>query len=174
MYSYTLDDAHKVWLDGHLIPQTPAKITYEYPDKTETIRLANHTNLTIPRMDEPIKISFEFKVTTDMYPWTWDPSEEPTLFSTREHWTDYLWTVKQDREPIMFDVQRKNFDLNVSMKVLLTDWHFVEDAEDHSDWTISVNLIEYFGQMNQEVDTTLEHHLILNRGYRGWASKRGR
>ena len=167
---YSLEGAHKVWLDGELIPQTPAKITYEYPDNTEIIRLANEGNFTVAKYDSPIKISFEFKATYDEYPFTWGYSDGADPI--RESWTDKLWYIKVNRKPIRFDVQRKISTINVSMKVLLTDWNFVEDAEDRSDLTISVNLIEYCPQMNLETDASVEHHLIQNREARGWAAKR--
>lgn len=165
---YSLKGAHKVWLDGELIPQTPEKITYEYPDNTEIIRLANESNFTVAKLDSPIKISFEFKCTYNEYPWTWGYSQGADPI--RESWTDKLWYIKVNRKPIRFEVQRSISTINVSMKVLLTDWSFVEDANDNSDLTISVNLIEYFPQNNLETDATVEHHLILNRTARGWAT----
>lgn len=172
-HNFTLTNAHEVYLDGRLIPQTPSKITYEYPDQTETIRLANQGNLTIPRWDAPIKVSFDFVCTTGKYPFTWDTDYE------RKRWTDYLWQIKQDRRPINFAIWRykenenEGGTFNVSMKVLLTDWSFVEDAEQDSDFIISVTLMEYFSQNNLEINEDVQHHLIQNRRNRGWA-ERGR
>lgn len=163
--TYARKGAHRFYLGDRLLPQTPAKITVEYPDNTETIRIASDTNLTIPHHDSPIKISFDFELTTRNYPWTWDVSEHFI-------WTDKLWEWKQKKEPINFLMVREEaFD--IAMKVLLTDWSFVEDAENESDITVSVTLIEYFPQTNVEINTDIEHHLIKNRNNRGWMSGRG-
>lgn len=167
---YSLEDAHKVWLNDRMIPQTPEKITYEYPDNTEIHRLANEGNFTVPKLDSPIKISFDFKITYQEYPWTWDT--HTTGVAQREYWTNLLWYIKLYKRPVRFEVLRKISSINVSMMVLLTDWSFVEDANDNSDITISVNLIEYCPQLNLETDATVEHHLIQNRIARGWAAKR--
>lgn len=168
--TYNLSDAHEVYLDGRLLPQTPSKITYEYQDETEVVRLANQGNFTIPKWDSPIKISFDFVCTTEKYPFTWDVNYD------RKRWTDYLYTIKTERRPIKFAVWRyhdgnnQSGTFNVGMTVLLTDWSFVEDAEQDSDFIISVTLIEYFPQRNLEIDEDIQHHLIQNRRARGWTS----
>lgn len=168
----TLGDAYLVYLDTHLFPQTPAKITYEYPDNTETIRLGNQHNLTLPRKDSPIKISFETVLTKKKYPYTWGLSNGAP--EVRESWTNYLWELKQARVPVWFEVRRNDSPMNVCMRVLLTDWSWYEDAEQDDDVVLTINLIEYCEQHNQEIDASLEHHLIANRVNRGWAARRGR
>lgn len=171
---FNLTDAHEVYLDGTLLPQTPSKITYEYIDQTETIRLANQGNFTIPRKDAPMKISFDFVCSTEKYPFTWDVDYD------RKRWTDWLWQIKQDCRPIFFAIYRYHEGgngsgtFNVGMKVLLTDWSFVEDAEQDSDFIISVTLLEYCPQTNLEVNEDVQHHLIQNRRVRGWAESGGR
>lgn len=165
---------HEVYLDGKRLPQTPSKITYEYVDQTETIRLANEGNLTLPRMDAPMKISFDFVCTSEKYPFTHEVGYD------RKRWTDFLWQIKNDRRPIDFEVVRHHWadkesgTFDVSMKVLLTDWQFNEDAEQDDDFTISVTLLEYFEQRNLEIDHDVQHHLIQNRKIRGWATSGGR
>lgn len=173
-YTQELKGVHEVYLDSKLIPQTPEKIEYEYVDQTEVIRLANQGNLTIPRKDAPMKITFEFVCTTEKYPFTW------TVDYDRKRWTDYLWEIKSNCKPIDFEVIRhhesgnQSGTFNVSIKVLLTDWHFVEDASQDSDFIISVTLLEYFEQRNLEIDHDVQHHLIQNRNVRGWATSGGR
>ena len=168
--TYNLTDAHEVYIDGILLPQTPSKITYEYPDETEVVRLANQENYTIPKHDSPIKISFDFVCSTEKYPFTWDTDYD------RKRWTDYLWTIKQERRPVNFAVWRyhdsknQSGTFNVAMKMLVTDWSFVEDAEQDSDFIISITLLQYFEQRNLEIDTDIQHHLIANRRARGWAA----
>lgn len=188
MSSFNLNGAYKIYIGGQLLPQTPAKITYEHDDQTEVIRLANQKNLTIPRLEAPLKISFEFKLTYDSYPWTWINNVSSNI---RIGWLDYLQGIKNDRKPIDFWVIRdennddfayipegeERLDMdpkpNLTMKVLLTDWSFVEDAEDNSDFTVNVTFLEYCPQKNQEIIADLEHHLILNRQARGWKTRRG-
>lgn len=174
LISQELKGAHEVYLDGKRLPQTPEKIEYEYVDQTEVIRLANQGNLTLPRKDAPMKITFDFVCTTEKYPFTWSVGFD------RKRWTDYLMQIKSDCRPIDFEVIRnhesgnESATFNLSMKVLLTDWHFVEDAEQDSDFIISVTLLEYFEQRNLEIDADIQHHLIQNRKVRGWATKGGR
>lgn len=156
-----LTDAHKVWLDGHLIPQTPEKITFNHEDRTEVITLANGDSLTIGRKDGPITIQFDFKDTYDCYPWTFAEAERLT-------WSDTLWRWKQQQYPFPLDIERFYNPIDVHMTVLLTDWSYVEDANDMNDFTYSITLMEYRPQRNQELDTDINHHLIHNRLTSGW------
>lgn len=166
-----LRGVYEIYLDDRLIPQTPSKITWEYPDENETIRLANQGNLTIPRTDSPIKISFDMVCTSETYPFTYD------VTYVRKKWTDFLWEIKSQRKPVNFEVVRKgNYTISrpgdgifsVSMKVLIADWSFVEDAEQNDDFIISITLLQYFEQKNLEINSDVQHHLIQNRRARGW------
>lgn len=165
---------HEVYLDGKRLPQTPAKITYEYADQTEVIRLANEGNLTLPRKEAPLKISFDFVCTSEYYPYT------HIVGYARKRWTDFLWSIKQEKRPVDFEVVRHHSGkkdsatFDVSMRVLVTDWQFNEDAEQDDDFTISITLMEYFEQRNLEIDHDVQHHLIQNRKIRGWATSGGR
>lgn len=174
-YNNELKGVYEVYLADHLLPQTPSKITYEYADQTETIRLANEGNLTIPRYDGPMKISFDFVCSTSKYPYTWD------VTYMRKIWTDWLWIIKNARQPVYFEVCRtsppKEYPkmgdgtFNVSMKVLITDWSFVEDAEQDDDFIISITLMEYCEQKNLEINADVTHHLVQNRRVRGWTEQ---
>lgn len=160
-----LTDAHKVWLDGNLLPLTPEKITYEYEDRTEVITLCNGETLTVGHKDGPVTVKFEFKDTTHDYPWI-----EP--LGRRGDWSDVFWIWKQNVYPFRFDVKRYYSKLNVSMIVLLKDWSFVEDANDNSDMTYSVTLIEYRPQTNMEINANIQHHLQQNRVAKGMRAGR--
>lgn len=156
-------DAHRVWLDGHLLPQTPEKITFDHEDRTESIVLANGNSFTIGRKDGPIKISFDFKDTYACYPWTFGETH-------RLDWADIFWTWKQNQYAFPFEIERVNNPHNVSLNVLLTDWSYSEDANDNSDFTYTITLMEYCPAINQEVNFDIEHHLVQNRVAKGWRS----
>lgn len=158
-----LIDAHHVWLDGHLIPQTPSKITFEHEDRTEVIKLANDMSLTVGHADGPMTISFEFKDTYQEYPWTFPEAH-------RLDWSDIFYIWKTGQYPFRFVVDRYYNDHDVSLMVLLTDWSYVEDAEDNNDFTFSITLMEYIPQTNQEISMDIQHHLIKNRTAQGWRS----
>lgn len=174
--------AHKVFLGGYLIPQTPDKITFSHEDRTETITLANGNSLTIGRKDGPMTITFDFYVTYQEYPFTFSASNPEVK---RFEWSDIMWEWKQKQTPIKLDIIRainsyKNEQVgsnaspqafaDVSMNVLLTDWTFEEDANHGSDWKFSVTLLEYMPAINQEINFDIQHHLIQNRTAKGWRS----
>lgn len=96
--------AHKVFLGGYRLPQTPARITFEHEDRTEVIRLANGNSFTIGRKDGPMTVKFEFYVTYDEYPFTYKVADYNDV--KRFEWSDILWEWKQKQTPIKLDIVR--------------------------------------------------------------------
>lgn len=159
-----ITDAYQVWLDNNLLPQTPSKITFEHEDRTEVVKLANGGSLTLGRREGPITVKFEFKDTIGTYAYTFRNGR-------RFDWSDVFYIWKTSEYPFEFTIHRHpSYLLDVNMKVILTDWTFWEDAEEGSDFTYSITLMEYMPQKNQETDADVQHHLVKNRDVAGWRS----
>lgn len=164
-----LQGAYKFYLDGKILPQTPEKLTVEYPDNTEEIRLANGENFTIPRRDSPIKFSFEFDLTSDYYEyyqWYGDTG----VYQDHKQWANWLWEIKHDKRPVSFFVDRGDL-YPIIQTVIVGDWSWVEDATRNDDYRVSITLIQYFPQTNIETNEDIQHHLVRNKNARGWTSR---
>lgn len=169
------NEPYEFYIDDMLVPQTPKDVTYTGTDNTEVITLANDEPFTVPHFDGPMTISFEFTVSVVEYEYTNQGSDR-----TQATWKDKLVDLKYNREPVELMIV-KNEDTGDSYDVvssfnfnaLLTEWSIKEDAEKADDMIINVTFMEYYGQTNQELSETVQHHLINSRRARGWRSKRG-
>lgn len=158
-----------------LVPQTPKDVTYTGSDNTEVVTLANDLPFTIPHIDNPLTISFEFTVSIKEYYFTNEGSDRH-----QDVWMDYLQQLKWERKPVELMIVKNEdkgdkYDVAYSFNfnVILTDWSVKEDAEKDDDMIINVTFMDYYGQTNQELSETVQHHLINARRARGWRSMRG-
>lgn len=160
---------HEFYFDGIRLPQTPSKFTISNEDKTETFTMSNGDPFTLLRKDGVKTLEFEFKLTDRVYPYQWHTED---VQHSKDYWNRHFETRKRDQQPIDVCILRVEYDYYFCPCVL-TDYSFTEDAEDHDDWTVSVKFMEYHPQNNQELDTTIQHHLTRNRINAGWRSGRG-
>lgn len=168
-----LTEVHKIYLtvkrEDILLPQTPSSITISNADNTQEETLVNGAPFTIPQLDGAQTFDFEFSITKQAYPFTFKEALKEAKF-----FTDLLWQIKVDREPIELNILRRNGQTSTHATVLLKDYSYIEDSEDLSDFTFSVSFIEYHPQKNQElpyVPSQERHHLLVAGESTGWSAE---
>lgn len=161
-----LTDIYKVYINNVLLPQTPESITISNSNNNEVITLANGQSFTLPRLDSPQKFEFEFEITQKAYPWTFQEAMHGIRF-----FTDMVWQIKQDRNPIPLTITRTRGQPPTNVTVLLDDYSYTEDANNASDYKFKVTFTEWHPQNNQELDTNITHHLITAGYARGWVDE---
>lgn len=145
--------AHRVYLDGNMLPQTPDKITFEHEDRTESIVLANGNSFTIGRRDGPMTIKFDFYVTYEDYPFTFKKKDYPEI--RRMEWSDIFWEWKLDQYAFRLDIVRPinaykdeiylNSVRNNTESAYVDDFHTMERdlAKVYSDVSMMVLLTDW-------------------------------
>ena len=167
--SENMAHVHEFYFDGVRLPQTPSKFSIKNTDNTEIITMNNGYPFTLLRKDGVFQLDFEFKLTDRVMPYQWKTDDTQ---HSKDYWYRLFYTRKMQMEPITVCILRLEYD-SYYCPCIVKDYSFTEDAEDHDDWTVSVSLIEYWPQTNQEIDTTINHHLTQNRINAGWRSGRG-
>lgn len=157
---------YKFFINDIQLPQTPGSFTISNSNQNETVILANGRPFTIPRLDGPQKFEFEFEITTKAYPYTFKDALEGIRF-----YTDLVWQIKQDRNPVVLKIIRSQNQPPTCVTVLLDDYSYTEDAENANDYIFKVSFTEYHPQNNQELDVQIEHHLITAGEARGWVDE---
>lgn len=146
-----------------LLPQTPGSFTISNKNKNEEFTMANGRPFTLPRFDGAQTFEFEFEITTKAYPYTFADSLEGIRF-----YTDLVWQIKQDRNPITLTILRSRNQPSTCVHVLLDDYSYTEDAENGNDYIFKLKFTEHHPQNNQELDVEVKHHLITAGDARGW------
>lgn len=165
------DSTYEIWIDGNLLPQTPSEISYQNEDRTETIELASDDYTIIQHLDGPFRIDFEFTITMKDYPYTF---KDVTLRTPTE-WANFLSSLKSGKKAVELVIIRKleETDQDWYFKAQLTSFDYSEDAEESDDFNFSVEFVEFREWTNQELNTSIQHHLIQNRVSEGYRSQRG-
>lgn len=168
-----ISDIYKVYLtvkgEDILLPQTPASITISNEDKTKQETLVNGRPFTIPQIDGAQTFKFEFSITKEAYPFTF----KDALKGIR-YYTDLVWQIKEDRQPIGLTIIRTHGQPSTCVTVLLQDYSYIEDYDDLNDYTFTVTFVEYHPQKNQELPASAEperHHLLVAGEATGWSSE---
>lgn len=168
-----LTDVHQVYLtvkgEEILLPQTPGSITISNADKTKEETLVNGRPFTIAQYDGSQTFKFDFVITKQAYPYTFEEALKGIRF-----YTDLVWQIKVDRQPIELTIIRKHGQPSTHVKVLLKDYSYIEDSEDLSDYTFSVTFVEYHPQKNQELPympSQERHHLLVAGENTGWSAE---
>lgn len=168
-----LQDLYKVYLtvkgEEILLPQTPASITISNQDNTKQETMVNGRPFTMAQIDGAQTFKFDFSITREVYPFTF----KEALKGIR-YYTDLLWQIKEDREPIGLTIIRTHNQPSTNVTVLLQDYSYVEDYEDLNDYTFSVSFIEYHPQKNQELPyspSAERHHLLAAGEATGWSAE---
>ncbi len=168
-----ISDIYKVYLtvkdEDILLPQTPASITISNEDKTKLETLVNGQPFTIAQLDGAQTFKFDFSITKEAYPFTFKDDLQGIRF-----YTDLVWGIKNDREPIELTIIRTHDQPSTHVTVLLQDYSYVEDYEDLNDYTFSVTFVEYHPQKNQELPyspSAERHHLLVAGEAKGWSAE---
>lgn len=168
-----LDDIYKIILtvkdEDIQLPQTPESVTISNEDKTQVETLVNGRPFTIPQLDGPQTFKFDFVITNKAYPFTFKEELKGIRF-----YTDLLWGIKNDREPIELTILRNHGKPDTHVTVLLKDYSYIEDSADLSDYTFSVAFVEYHPQVNQELPyrgSRERHHLLIAGENRSWSTE---
>lgn len=162
------DMPYRFFIGDYGLPWTPSSITISNEDRTEVVYLADDRPFTIPHYDGPQTFSFDFTITLEPESISWILPDSVLTF---KEWTDYLWTIKQNKEPIRLKLIRTGDLPDMDEPVILKEYSYVEDAEKNNDFTFSVSFINWHGQQNQEIDALEEHGLILTQNARGWNAR---
>ncbi len=168
-----ISDIYKVYLtvkdEDILLPQTPASITISNADNTIEEKLVNGRPFTIAQLDGAQTFKFEFSITKEAYPFTF----KDALKGIR-YYTDLVWQIKEDREPIGLTIIRTHGQPSTCVTVLLQDYSYIEDYDDLNDYTFSVTFVEYHPQKNQELPyspSSERHHLLVAGEATGWSAE---
>lgn len=134
---------YSVYLDGMLLPVTPALIKIKCKSSNDTVRLIDGGQVTFLRKGEASVISFDMLLPRHMYPFC---RYESGYFEP-EYYINTLLTIRNERRPFRFICTRTAGDgiyLNdTNMRVSLEDITVHEDAGEGSDITVSLELREY-------------------------------
>lgn len=152
-----------------LLPQTPGSFTISNKNNNEEFTMANGHPFTLPRLDGAQKFDFEFEITTKAYPYQFADAREGIRF-----YTDLVWQIKQDRNPIGLTIIRSRGEPSTCVNVILDDYSYTEDAENGNDYVFKISFTEYHPQNNQELDIEIKHHLITAGYARGWVDEEGK
>ena len=164
-----LSHTHEFYFDGVRLPQTPSKFTIKNTDNTEVMMMNDEEPFTLLHKDGVFQLDFEFKLTDRVLPYQWHTDD---VQHSKDYWYRLFYTRKMQKEPIEVCILRLEYD-HYFCPCIVQDYSFTEDAEDNNDWTVSVSMIEYHPQRNQEIDTEITHHLTQNRVNALWRSGRG-
>ena len=173
MASSVLNDIYKVYItykgEDILLPQTPDSIEISNEDKTASETLVKGRPFTYGQLDGPQTFKFNFEITKKTYPYTFKEAVKGIRF-----FTDLVWYIKQDREPIELTIIRTHDEPSTHVKVFLQDYPYKEEADNLSDYIFSVTFIEYHPQKNQElpyVGSSERHHLLVAGDSSEWSSE---
>lgn len=140
-----LSEAYVVAIDGVTLPITPTSITISNENRNEVAYLASGDHWTIPKLDGPQKISFEFEI-----PVVDTPLVLPDVGYDFREFTDWIWRIKQNRMPVTLDIDRTHDRPGTHITVLLDEYSYTEDAENGNAFLFSVSFTEYRPQESRD------------------------
>jgi len=133
--------AYSFYLDGILLPVTPAGLTLSYKGGGETVSLVSGGHVSLLSQGEPVEISFEACLPRVSYPF----SRYENGFKAPEYYLDRFLDLRGST--FYFICSRcdsgGNFLGDTTVRVSLDSIKVLEDAEDGSDITLSVALKKY-------------------------------
>lgn len=132
---------YEVYLGELLLPVAPAKISFRYGNKNETVTLLDGSEINIIKKPGLAEYAFEMLLPHANYPFAAYKS------SVRKSPLEYISKLKEMKDagkPFLFKVLRGNGAVKYeNVKVTLESYSYAEDAEDGLDITVSVKLKEY-------------------------------
>lgn len=149
---------YQVFLDVIPLPIAPSKITTIVGNRSNTVELINGDEYNIVKGAKLQEISFEFMVPSQSYPFMGAAMEALTgvtdmlggitgAISSTVIFTQ-LQVLKESKQPFNFICVRMNQSMMLAgpfntLKVTLEDYTILEDANNGSDYIVSVRLKEY-------------------------------
>lgn len=149
---------YQVFLDVIPLPIAPSKITTFVGNRSQTVELINGDEYSIVKGAKLQEISFDFMVPSQSYPFMGSAMEALTsvtdklggitgAISSMVIFTQ-LQVLKESKRPFNFICVRMNQGMMLSgpfntLKVTLEDYTILEDANNGSDYMVSVRLKEY-------------------------------
>jgi hypothetical protein len=126
-----------------MLPIAPKKITMKINNNNKTMDLINGNEINFLRTQGLTEFSFDFLIPHVQYPF----AEYPDGFQPAQYYVELLETLKKDKAPFTFSIQRTlpkgKVLFDTSEKVSLEDYTITEDAGDGFDSTASVKLKQY-------------------------------
>lgn len=134
---------YSVYLDGMLLPVTPALIKIKYKSSNDTMRLIDGGQVTFLRKGEAAAVNFDMLLPRHMYPFC----RYESGYIEPEYYIDKLLAIRNGRRPFRFICTRTagggTYLKDTNIRVSLEDMNIHEDAEEGADITVSVELREY-------------------------------
>lgn len=150
------------WMDDVLLPVTPETLTINNENTNESDQLVDGTPITISKLDKAQKLSFSFLVPKDLdldevrrQSWVFSESSVTDC----SYLTDYLWNVKQSREPVTLTILLGGEGW-LNAKFLLDDYTYTQEATNASDYRFDLSFTEYYPAENQEINVELQNTLV--------------
>jgi len=127
--------AYKVFLGGVMLPVPPEKLTTKIVNKNKTTVLVNDGEINLLKRPGLSEISFDALLPNQKY----DFAMYASGFVPSGYYLDALEIIKTSLRPVWFKVLRPAL-VETNVAVTLEDYSITEDAANHPDITISVNL----------------------------------
>lgn len=163
--------AAEFYLDTNLLPITPYNWKVNNNNQNESDSLVDGNPITVAKLDKAQSFSMDFIFLHDQqfyrnrystFTSNPEPDEEGNFISTYtevKDLTDYLWNVKQARDPVVLTIIYP-FQENLNLRVILDDYTYTQSADNASDYEFNLTFTEYHEALNQEVDVELQNTLI--------------
>lgn len=148
--------AYEFYLDGVLLPVSPAKLQLKIKNRNETATLISEQEVNLLKAPGLTEIDFEVLLPQSLYPF----AVYKNGFQDADYFLAKLKLLKTSKKPFQFIVTRDSpsgkhlFDTN--MKVSLEDYTITESADNGLDVTVSIKLKEYrdYGTKVLQVSTS--------------------
>ena len=124
------------YLDGVLLPVTPAEMTTRIGTNNKTMELANQGEINLIKFPKLTEYSFEFELPFQKFTWSARDCNPKEIL-------DLLEEAKVKKRVLVFSVIRKMRNKTrfpTQQKVTVEDYDVVEDADNNSDMTVKLNL----------------------------------
>lgn len=135
--------AYYFFLDGTMLPVTPAKMNTKIRNQNKTVELINESQVNILKDAGLTEISFEALFPNIKYPF----AAYTDGFKGASYYLDLLERLKVKKKPFQFIVVRKTPTGRVlsytNMKVSLEEYEVKESAKDGFDIPVSIELKQY-------------------------------
>lgn len=132
--------AYRTYMDGVLLPVTPAKITMKINNQNKTLTLINGEEINFLKAAGLSSVSFELLLPQNKYPFAYGSQPADYYLSLFER-------LKTSKQPFQWVLNRSRPNgaalFYTNMKVSLEDYQIIEDADEGLDIKVKVNLKQY-------------------------------
>lgn len=132
--------AYDFYIDGVLLPITPARIETKIGNKNKVVTLINGEELNLLKKPKLTEFDFEFRLPSDNFP-------SVKKFIKPIEMLDKLEKLKVNKKPFQFIIIRTptqpNLSNSMNMSVTLESYSIDEDFKNGSDLIVEVKLKQY-------------------------------